>query len=89
MTTFGVPRSRTRGVGRHPTPTDTLGESDSGLGIVGVLLWLSGLVRVLLALQSRETFGVEATLALATVLVLPWLFVEWARARGLRRARGG
>jgi hypothetical protein len=45
------------------------------------LLWLSGLVRVVLALQNHEVFGTEATLALMTVLVLPWLTLEWLRAR--------
>jgi hypothetical protein len=33
-------------------------------------------VWVVLALQNHEVFGVEATLALATVLVVPWVFLE-------------
>jgi hypothetical protein len=72
MTTFAVPRSRTPSVERHPTPVAP-DDGDSGLSVIGVLLWLSGLLRVVLAFQNHEVFGLEATLALATVLILPWL----------------
>jgi hypothetical protein len=87
MMTFATPRGRTPVVGHRPTPADTRRESDSGLAVVGGLLWLSGLVRVVLALQNHEVFGTEATLALMTVLLLPWLTLEWLRARGAGHAR--
>lgn len=63
-------------------PSDTLGEGDSGLVVVGELLWLTALVRVLLALQSHEVFGADASLAVVAILVLPWLVFERLREKG-------
>jgi hypothetical protein len=40
---------------------------------IGALLWIGSVARVALAFAAHETFGAEATLALACVFGLPWL----------------
>lgn len=49
------------------------GHRDNDLLAVGALLWIASVVRVVLELINERQFGVEATLALACVVALPWL----------------
>jgi hypothetical protein len=82
MTTIALPREGRRG--RSPQqqrPSYALGDGDSGLPVVGGLLWLSAVIRVLLGLSNHEVFATEASLALATIVVLPWLAFEHLRAK--------
>ena len=44
---------------------------DSDLRAVSIMLWLCSVLRVALAFAHHEPFGVEATLALGCVLLLP------------------
>ncbi|HEX3593987.1 MAG TPA: hypothetical protein VHU80_02765 [Polyangiaceae bacterium] len=40
---------------------------------VFVLLWIVSVVRVVAAVARRETFGVIPTMALVSIVLLPWL----------------
>jgi hypothetical protein len=46
---------------------------DSDLLPIAVILWLASVVRVGYALWVREILGVESTLALACIVLIPWL----------------
>jgi isoprenylcysteine carboxyl methyltransferase (ICMT) family protein YpbQ len=88
MTTFALAPTRHRWLARRQATlsdtSDSLGESDSGLVVVGALLWLTALVRVLLGLWSHEVFGTEASLALMVILILPWLAIKQLREKWRR-----
>ena len=65
------PYRRTRG--SVPAPER---HTDHELTTFGVVLWLASVLRVTLALETHEAFATEATLALACVVVLPWIFLR-------------
>lgn len=50
--------------------------TDHDLTAFAVVLWLASVLRVTLALESREAFATEATLALACVVLLPWMVLR-------------
>jgi hypothetical protein len=47
--------------------------ADRDLLCVEALLWVASVARVVLELVHRRAFGVEATLALVCVVLIPWL----------------
>lgn len=68
---------------RRPRGT-SVRDNDSDLLVVGALLWLASIVRVALEFMHERVFGVEATLALIVVVLIPWLAL---RSRSARDAR--
>ncbi len=62
--------ARYRSVSRRDLPLE-IPSGDSDLRAVTVLLWLGSFIRVALAIAHGEAFGVEASLALVCVLLLP------------------
>ncbi len=72
--------ARYRNVMRRDLPLE-IPAGDSDLRPVAVLLWIGSVVRVALTLVHRQEFGVEATLALSCVLLLPGVIL---RARHVR-----
>ncbi|MEO7037197.1 MAG: hypothetical protein ABI548_24805 [Polyangiaceae bacterium] len=72
--------SRYRSVARGDLPLD-IPAGDSDLRPIAIVLWLASLIRVSLAFAHREAFGMEATLALMCVVLLP-MFAIRARHRG-------
>jgi hypothetical protein len=69
--------ARYRSVARRDLPL-AIPVGDSDLRPIALLMWVGSVVRVVLALIHHEVFGVEASLALFCVLLLP---VAIARAR--------
>jgi hypothetical protein len=69
-------RPRSAGLRRQPEAADW------DLLLIGGLLWISSGAQVALAFAAHETFGAEATLALACVFGLPWLL--WQSLFGSR-----
>jgi hypothetical protein len=65
--------ARYRSVVRKDLPLE-IAAGDSDLRPIAWVLWLGSVVRVALALWHRETFDIEATLALFCVIGLPLLF---------------
>jgi hypothetical protein len=49
---------------------------DADLLPVFAIVWIASVVRVAGAVTLHETFGVEATVALFCVLLLPWLLLD-------------
>ena len=62
--------SRYRGVTRRDLPLD-IPAGDSDLRPIAAVLWVASLIRVGFALMNGQVFGVEATLALICVVLLP------------------
>ena len=70
---------------------------DADLIPVFVILWIASIARTAVGLVRHETFGLEPTMALLTVLILPVLGKDalcWLMSRGKRsligiRDRGG
>jgi hypothetical protein len=53
---------------------------DSDLWPAWIVLWLGSVARVAFGLVERETFGAEATLALFSAAVVPWIVLApWIR----------
>ena len=73
--------ARYRAVAHRDIPLDS-SAGDSDLWPIAGLLWLGSVVLVALTFVHRQTFDVEATLALLCVFALPALFV---RSRNVRR----
>jgi hypothetical protein len=71
--------SRYRSVARNDLPLE-IARGDSDLRPIALLLWIGSLIRVVLAFAHRETFDIEATLALFCALGLPLLFRRPRRA---------
>ena len=69
--------ARYRSVARRDLPLD-IPAGDSDLRPIGALLWVGSVIRVALTLAHHEAFGVEASLALLCVVLLP---VAIARSR--------
>ncbi len=65
-----VQLSRYRSVTRRDLPLD-IPVGDSDLRPIAIVLWVASLVRVGFALANGQVFGVEATLALICVVLLP------------------
>lgn len=86
MTTLLLRRGRT-----PSNPPSQNRVKDWDLLPVAMLLWVGSAARVALGLSSGEVFGVEATLALACVFLVPWLLIsrklEVARAATFSRAK--
>jgi hypothetical protein len=76
--------SRYRSVSRRDLPLE-IPSGDSDLGAVSVVLWLGSFIRVAIALAHGEVFGVEASLALVCVLLLPALILRARHARATAR----
>jgi hypothetical protein len=76
--------ARYRSISRRDLPLE-IRSGDSDLHLVSVLLWLGSLVRVALAFAHREAFGVEASLALVCVLLLPAFILRARHARDTAR----
>jgi hypothetical protein len=74
-----IPSSRARAAAPSATPEVLRGDFD--LVPMAVGLWLVSVVRVWLALADHERFDTEATLALACLVLIPWL---WLRVRSQR-----
>jgi len=65
--------ARYRSVAHKDLPLE-IPAGDSDLRPIAWFLWVGSVVRVALALAHRETFDIEATLALFCVIGLPLLF---------------
>ena len=76
--------ARYRAVARRDLPLG-IPAGDSDLRAVAVLLWVGSLIRVGLTLMHRQEFGVEATLALLCVLLLPRVILRARHARDTAR----
>jgi len=76
--------SHYRGVSRRDLPLD-IPAGDSDLRAVAVLLWVGSVIRCALSLLHREQFGVEASLALICVLLLPFFAFNRRHARDTAR----
>jgi hypothetical protein len=68
-----VPSSRTGAAQRTPAHQAPHGDFDLVPTAAG--LWLVSAARVVLALKDHESFHTEATLALACLIVIPWLLL--------------
>jgi len=76
--------SRYRAIARRDLPLD-LPQGDSHLLPIALFLWLCSAVRVGLALVHRQSFDVEATLALLCVLGLPLYVLRTRHGRDTAR----
>ena len=76
--------ARYRSVARKDLPLE-MGPGDSDLRPIALLLWIGSVIRVVLAFAHRETFDVEATLALFCVVGLPLLFLRPRHVRDTAR----
>ncbi|MEI9938311.1 MAG: hypothetical protein WDO69_13910 [Pseudomonadota bacterium] len=76
--------TRYRAIARRDIPLD-LPKGDSDLLPIAAFLWLCSAVRVALTLAHRQTFDVEATLALLCVLALPLYMLRARHARDTPR----
>ncbi len=63
--------SRYRSVTRRDLPLD-IPAGDSDLRPIAIVLWVASLIRVGFAVANGQVFGVEATLALICVVLLPF-----------------
>ena len=79
-----IPISRYRAIARRDLPLE-LAKGDSDLLPIAVFLWVCSAVRVALTFVHRETFDVEATLALLCVLALPLYILRTRNARDTAR----
>jgi len=79
-----IPIKRYRAIARRDVSLD-LPEGDSDLLPIAVFLWICSVVRVALTLLHRQTFDVEATLALMCVLALPLYILRSRHARDTAR----
>jgi hypothetical protein len=53
---------------------------DSDLLPAWIILWVGSVLRVAFGLAEHETFGAEATLALLSAAVVPWIVLApWIR----------
>jgi hypothetical protein len=66
----------------EPAPLD-LRAGDADLRAVVVVLWVGSAIRVVLELAAGRPFGVEATLALACVIGLPWSIFSPGNSRNI------
>lgn len=76
--------TRYRAIARRDIPLE-LAEGDSDLLPIAVFLWICSVARVALTLVHRQTFDVEATLALMCVLALPLYILRSRKARDTAR----
>jgi hypothetical protein len=76
--------ARYRSVSRRDLPLE-VPAGDSDLRLVSMLLWLGSLARVALAFAHQEEFGVEASLALVCVLLLPAFILRARHTRDTAR----
>lgn len=76
--------ARYRSVAQRDLPLE-VPAGDSDLRPVAVLLWIGSVVRVALSLIHRQEFGVEATLALLCVLLLPGVILRSRHSRDTAR----
>ncbi|MEO8905026.1 MAG: hypothetical protein ABI488_21435 [Polyangiaceae bacterium] len=67
--------SRYRSVARGDLPLD-IPRGDSDLRPIAIVLWLASLIRVSFAFAHREAFGIEATLALMCLVLLPMFTIR-------------
>ena len=67
--------ARYRSVARKDLPLE-IAPGDSDLRPIALLLWIGSVVRVALAFWHRETFDIEATLALFCAVGIPLLFLR-------------
>jgi hypothetical protein len=65
------------------------GARDRDLYAVAALFWLASLMRVALALVHGEVFGVQGTLALLCVVVVPWGLIAQNAVEHRRRLERG
>lgn len=72
--------TRYRAVARRDIPLE-VPKGDSDLLPIALFLWLCSAARVALTLVHRQTFDVEATLALLCVLSLPLYILRTRHAR--------
>jgi hypothetical protein len=65
----------------RPRESPETQDGDFGLVIMAVGFWLLSAARVWTALQHHETFQTEGTLALACLVLVPWLLLRgrWRR----------
>jgi hypothetical protein len=52
------------------------------LWCVGALLWIASVARAAIGRAEHEVFGAEGTLALACVVLIPWML--WSEGRSPR-----
>jgi hypothetical protein len=76
--------TRYRAIARRDLPLD-VPKGDSDLLPIALFLWLCSVLRVALAFAHRQTFDVEATLALLCVLALPLYILRARHARDTAR----
>jgi hypothetical protein len=76
--------ARYRSVARRDLPLN-IPAGDADLRPVALLLWACSLPRAALTLVHRQTFDVEATLALLCVLFLPLFILRSRNARETAR----
>ena len=76
--------TRYRAVARRDIPLD-VPKGDSDLLPIAAFLWLCSAVRVALTLVHRQTFDVEATLALMCVVALPLYILRARHSRDTAR----
>ncbi|HEX3775821.1 MAG TPA: hypothetical protein VHV51_15220 [Polyangiaceae bacterium] len=79
-----IPIARYRSVARRDLPLD-IPAGDSDLRPVAIVLWIGSVIRVALTLIHKQEFGVEATLALLCVLLLPALVLRARHPRDTAR----
>ena len=79
-----VPIKRYRAIERPDVSLD-LPQGDSDLLPIAVFLWICSAVRVALTFAHRQTFDVEATLAVFCVLALPIYILRVRHARDTAR----
>jgi len=79
-----IPIKRYRAIARRDVSLD-LPEGDSDLLPIAVFLWICSAVRVALTFAHRQTFDVEATLAVLCVLAVPIYILRARHARGTVR----
>jgi len=75
-----VREGRTSNTRLRPPRESSPRENDADLLVVGALLWVASVARVALELAHQRVFGVEATLALICVVLIPWLALASRRA---------
>ena len=73
--------ARYRSVARRDLPLD-IPAGDSDLRPIAIVLWLASLIRVSFAFAHREAFGMEATLALMFLVLLPMLAIRGRHSGG-------
>lgn len=76
--------ARYRSVAHKDLPLQIDG-GDSDLRPIALFLWVCSVARVIAAVLHRETFDIEATLALCCVIGLPLLFSRSGHRAGTAR----